>query len=315
MNLHRIFHRPASLSLALGLSALVGGCYGADFDPDASDVFVCALDEECSSSQVCFNGRCVVDEGPALSILGPEPFSRIGFDQTAQLSAFTVTVRGTGLEITDHNTAVEGEGFLQLEIDGVDTVGRIVAGDLSGGLTTPPVDLSGAAVGPHRIRVRAFYGDEKPYANPSATAEAMFFIDDGSPQLGIVEPKSGHIQSRNAPMSVTVAAINWTWQTSNSPLLDGEGHTHLYSLGEYPGCLEADPTSDEFCLFKYLVSVSGQGDPDNPILIHGEIPVEQLDLLPNGDMPLQAGLQDNQHEPVPSPGAIEFDEISIHLRD
>ena len=299
--------------LAAGALAFVAGCYDGQFDPDASGVFLCASNDECPEGQECFNGVCLADEGPALTIQGPEPFQLIAAENTEALSSFTVTIRGSDLVLTDSNQAVEGEGYISLMIDGMDVTGRIVVGDLATGLTTDPQDLSAIAVGPHRLRVRAFYGNGEPYLNPSASTETIFFIDDGTPQVAIVEPRPGQIQATTGPMAVTIAAINWTWNSAGSAVAEREGHTHTYSLPNYPACLTAEPSSDEYCNFKYLGSFSGAGDPANPILLHGEITPDNLELLPLGPQPFQAGLQDNEHEPFPSPDAVEFDEIMIEL--
>jgi hypothetical protein len=301
------------LVLTAGFSFLVA-CYEGEFDPDASSVYACSADDECADGQICFNSVCVSDVGPSLSIIGPEPFQLIAADNTDQLSAFTITVRGSDLTLTDSPQPVDGEGYIEVTVDGEDMLGRIVSGDLASGLTTPPLDISSAGVGPHRIRVRAVYGNDDPYVNPSSVAESIFFIDDGSPQVAVVEPRPGHRQAVDKPMAVTVAAINWTWNSAGSDLADAQGHTHTFSLAEYPGCLAAEPTSDEYCNFKYLGSFSGSGDPANPILIHGEVESEgNLDLLPLGTRPFQAGLQDNAHEPYPSAAAPEFDQVTIEL--
>lgn len=302
-----------SLLIFTGAIALFAGCYDGEFDPDASGVFVCEADDDCPTGQICYDKVCVSDEGPALNIIGPEPFQRIQTDNAEQLAGFTVTIRGSDLMLSDSSQAVEGEGYISLLIDGTDVSGRIVAGDLAGGLTSGPYDLSGFEVGPHRLRVRAFHGDGKPYTNPSAATDGTFFRDDGTPQIAIVEPKPGHIQDVNNPMAVTLAAINWTWNSAGSTLADREGHTHTYSLSAYPGCLAADVASDAYCNYQYLVSISGQGIADNPILIQGEVSPDNLQLLPLGLQPFQAGLQDNEHEPFPDVDAPEYDEIPIEL--
>ena len=304
--------RKSSL-LLIGALSFGASCYYADFDPDASNTFVCVSSDECPNSQECFNGVCVSDEGPSLSVIGPEPYQRVAAGNAEQLAGFTITVRGSGLALSDSSQSTEGSGYIEVSVDGQDQFGRIVAGDLSTGLTTDPIDLSDATVGPHRIDVQAYYGDGKPYGNPSAANGAIFFIDDGSPQLVIVEPAPGHVQRVSEPLQVTVAAINWTWNSANSPLSTLEGHTHVYSLNDYPACLAEDPTSDAYCNFKYLASFSGSGDPDNMLLIHGEVTVDNLELLPFGTQPFQAGLQDNEHEPFPTPQANEFDLVHFEL--
>ncbi len=291
--------RRLTLTLTAGL-AFSTGCYYGFVDPDASGAYVCGATEECPEGQVCFNGTCLSDEGPSLEIFGPEPFSRIASDDTMSLASFNMTLRGSGLTLTDGNAAVEGEGHLRVYIDGDDQFGRIESGNLSSGLNTEAIDITDLAVGPHRIRVRAFYSNGDPYPNPSSSADSMFFVDDGTPQIAIVEPKPGHVQRIDSDMAVTIAAINWTWNAANSPLAENEGHTHVYSLPNYPACLAVEETSDEYCNNFYLASFSTGVDPDNAILMQGVVTVDNLALLSPGTHPFQAGLQSNEHDPFPS---------------
>ena len=298
------------LSAALSFSA---GCYYAEFDPDRSGTFVCGSTDECPEGQLCYGGVCVSDDGPALEISGPEPFTQISVDNLEQLSAFTITVRGSGLNLTDGVSVEEGSGHIRITIDDSDQFGTIVAGNLTQGFNSTPIDISGLPVGPHRIRARAFYGDGTPYSNPSAIADAIFFVDDGSPQIAIVEPRPGHQQRISSPMPIAIAAINWTWNSANSPLAENEGHTHVYSLPNYPQCLQVDPTSSEYCNNFYLQSFSGQGDATNPILLRGEVATDNLMPLGGGTHPFQAGLQTNEHDPFPMASANEFDQVMFQL--
>ena len=105
-----------------------------------------------------------------MSVAAFTPISRIASDDTESLMNFNMTLRGTGLTLTDGNAAVEGEGHLRVYIDGNDQFGRIESGNLTNGLNTDAIDISGLAVGPHRIRVRAFYSNGDPYPNPSSSA-------------------------------------------------------------------------------------------------------------------------------------------------
>ena len=301
---------PLATALLAACATLLPACYSASFDPDASGAFACQVEADCPSEQLCVAGTCVSDEGPRVSISGPEPLSTFAIDDTS-LESFQITVQGTNLALASGTSHEPGLGTLEVRIDGAIVAARVVEGDLATGFTVGPFDLSDEDAGPHRIQVAAHRLDGTPYPNPSALAHSIFFIDDGTPQIAIVEPAPGSAHLRSSPMSVTLGVINYTWKVKGGDDVDGIGHTHVYSNPAYPGCLDRDSESD--CNFLYLVSISGDGNPSDPRTISGKVEAEKLEALPPGPAPLQAGLQSNNHLPYPSDADVEFDAIEILL--
>lgn len=299
-------------TLGTALLLVLSSCYTAEFQPDLSGAYACEVDQDCPVDQTCAAGICVSDDGPHLTISGPEPLTQIPVANTDALTGFQITLQGTGLTLSGGSTHMDGVGVLEVRIDGNIVEPRVESGNLGAGFTVGPFDMSGAEAGPHRIRISAHRLDGMPYPNPSSVADSVFFIDDGNPQVAIMSPPPGSIHSLTQPIPVTIASINYAWKTKGGDDLMGQGHTHVYSNAMYPGCLDASSTDD--CNFLYLVSISGDGDPSDPRMISGEIPVEKLESLSPGPIPLQAGLQTNNHLPFPTEPDIEYDQMEIEVR-
>lgn len=310
----------STLAVGLALAGLgLGGCFSADFDADLSGVYYCQSDSDCESAERCDLFRCVNDEGPQLEIRGPE---EDGDAVDFGMPSLNLTLRGSGIELVEGSQRVEGEGFLRVSIDGEVVGDRIVGGDLeeSPGLAEA-VDISGLAAGAHRIRVQAFYSDESPYENPGATAERLFFLDDGQVHVAILEPAPGSQHRVGETMMLRVRAINFTWKDGEGDVdctqadveagscnmsLD-EGHSHVYTLDNYPECL--DPVDAEAgCNFGYANSL--KPDEDGEDEVSGPL---DFDFGEPGTVTISAGLQYNEHQPFPNPVEIRYDQVEVEI--
>lgn len=311
--------RTASAAAAALLGMGLGGCFTEQFDPDLSGVYYCQADSDCESNEQCELFRCVSDEGPQLEIRGPEEDGdAVDFGD----STMNVTVRGSGLELVEGSGKTEGEGFLRILIDGEQVGNRVVSGNLeqSPGVAES-VDVSGLEPGAHRLRVEAFYSDDTAYENPGASAERLFFLDDGSVHVAILSPAPGSQHRVGETLTMKVRAINFTWKDGEGDLdctqadveagdcnqsLD-EGHTHVYMLDDYPGCL--DPVDAEAgCNFGYVNSLKPEEDGDSEV--SGPL---DFDFPDTGKVMISAGLQYSEHEPFPNPVEVVYDQVEIEI--
>lgn len=317
---------PALAGLVLsGLTA----CYSAEFDPNADEVFVCSLDEECNAGSTCEAGLCVVNEGPELEITGPEPLVALA----EGASTFDLTIRGSSLTLVEPGgEPVEGEGYIEVNIDGLNVLDaveqtQISDGNLATGIVVTGIELPDLTTTIHRVSAQAFRADGTPYLNQNATARQVFFrnkpdplfTDEGGllPQIAVLEPWPGEEIPATEEVTVSVGAINWTWDTPAAggvvkdpadPDTVKEGHTHIYfNLDEasvaqdelpYPECL---PT----CNLNYATTFNpDSAGTDNSKILSGPVPLAE-EFATKPSLNIRVGLQWNDHVPWPAPSNNE----------
>lgn len=319
-------HLSRAALLASGTVAALS-CYSADFDERASGVYSCEADADCSEGYVCDVFACVDDTGPRVQVLGPEPLSRTTFGE-AELE---VTVEVGELTFTQSSGHDEGEGFVQILLDGEVVVTRYDEGDAADGVVVP-VALDGLGPGPHHLTAMAMFGDDVPYPNPSASAHSVFFLDDGSPQAAIVSPAPNSLHLVDRPLEVRVGTINFDMVVSgpachldafeageceglpDPATYDQQGHAHMYLLDDFPACLGGGDGGDD-CVNKYVASVrpKSQEEAENPDGVVGEI--EATSFTDPGIVWLSTGLQYSDHSPYPSIDDPIYDQFQIEIVD
>ena len=292
--------------LTVSLSASVS-CYTATFDDEASGVFACIEDSECQDGFICWNNSCEDDRGPAITVLGPEPLSV--FDSgTAQLE---IAIRGEDLTLSNNfDDAVDGEGYLEVLIDGVAVRSQadgtaITEGDLSDGFTIGAVDIPDPTLVNHRIEVRAYRGDGSRYENPSGTGRQIFFVRDPlvlslgtKPMMAITRPWPGSKLRRGRPVVVELAAVDFTWTNPTgevSPMDFKEGHAHIFfDRDDYPACLPG-------CNGLYVDTLrpANSVETGDPRFLRVN-DLEHKEDQPAGEFIVSAGLQRNNHAACPS---------------
>lgn len=300
----------ALLGLVLGSTA---GCYTAVFDGSADGVFFCSTDDDCSPGQLCAVDRCVSDSGPDIRLTGPEPLSKFAAGEDFTLSVFVV---GSDLDLDEPGPSHrEGAGYLQVRIDGDDMGGPVLSGDISSGVTRELTlgPSTNTTPGLHRIEVQAFRLDGTPYANPSAFTTGLFWVDDGEAHVGIADPWPGTPVSATENLDVEIVSLNFQFiqpDFGEGPIIDGEGHTHVYVDADFPTCLPG-------CLFNYAVGGSLKPPGSEPATtVSGPIDLP-ASLMGNEDprtLPLTASLNYSEHYPVPatSTDGPEWDDASIY---
>lgn len=313
--------RSSLLALSLGFVTVgVVGCYTIDFDEALSDVYYCLDSSECGDSQACWQFRCVDDRGPQVEITGPEPLQNLAFGSTTITANYNIT----DFTISDSNESVEGQGKVEVSIDGTDLSAISV---IAGGAE---LDISSLTPGAYRLRARAVRGDETPYENPSASAYTVFYVEDQDPtrpQIAIVWPTPNHVHILGEPLDVVVAARNFTfdetgtdcriddgcdpWANPDAPEcmftcdLDPNGHTHVYLLDNYPECLTASPS----CNGDYALSLRTAESTATQAV--ATIPEDRFTEA--GTFTFTAALQYNDHLPYPNTDFVFFDQITIEV--
>jgi hypothetical protein len=313
------------LALPLGLAtAGLVGCYTVDFDESLADVYYCQSDDQCGENQACWEFRCVDDSGPQVEITGPERLQNLPFGTASLTANFNVR----DFTYSDSNEKVEGQGKVEISVMGTDI--SMVLFVEEGAV----LDISSLEPGAHRVRVRALHGDDSPYKNPSATAHAVFFIEDENPdrpQVAIVEPPPGYVHMLGEPLEVTVATRKFQYvQSGDDCFIDAgcdpwgpdaqlclpatcdpvpNGHSHIYMLPDYPGCL-LDAAS---CNTDYALSLREFVDPEGSgSEVTATIPADRFEEA--GTFTFSASLQYNNHFPYPNPEFIVFDQITIEVK-
>lgn len=229
---------------------LIAGCFTADLDPDKSGVFACNADADCPDGRTCINARCETD-APAVEIRNPEDEQRfdIAGAGVGEMREVAVSIAGT-LELVDpatNDAHVSGEGHIVLFVDGAETM-TITSGPFSAGISIG-VQVANVA-GPHRVAIVARRNDGLDYDNPEATFTRLFWVDDGTPLVGIKAPwPNAGFGLDPQSIDVRVTTINFSFEAP-SPLGMNEpdrGHAHIYYDALFPACL-----SDAVCDAGYL---------------------------------------------------------------
>lgn len=315
--------------LGLGLGA---GCYGVEFDEEASDAYYCQTDSDCGPTQSCAQFRCVDDTGPALRLTGPEPLTPFEPSTTS----IDVVFDASGLNLVESNDRVEGDGRVAISLDGEE----LAIADTDVLSLALPSDI---APGAHQLSVQAVYGTGEAYTNPSSSDFVTFYITDGiRPQVAVVEPGHGHVHVAGEPLNVAAAVRNFTyvengtdcfWAEDCDPFAEGavceqsgemctadgepseDGHSHAYldvegdDDDDYPGCLLSATTP---CNLRYALSMrlsdNIEGDADE---VSGVIPGDRFDEP--GPVTLSISLQYNNHDTYPNEAFVIYDQVTIEV--
>ena len=293
--------RVAPWALAFSASA-TAGCYLAEFDEEADGIFTCQADDDCGPAFTCVRSFCISDEGPSVTIDGPEESSVFDADQAV---VFPLALRGSDLDLDEPNGTHEpGRGYLVVEVDGEALPDLVISGSLDGSVTET-LDLGLMEGGFHRLRVKAFGLDNEPYTNPSAVADVGIWVNDGEPHIGVRSPWPGDTFTAGAEMDVEVVSLNCTFIDPNLAASDRvddpvpEGHTHIYldrregveGTLDYPDCLPE-------CNFDYAGGGSIKPDGEaGQTRVNGtllQVPSE------SGSLKLTASFNYTGHFPYPS---------------
>lgn len=303
---------------AFFLSALAG-CYGGQFDGAAAGVFACSTDDECPSTQICLLDICVVDDAPELTVLGPEPLQAFSTDSTS----FSLTLANTKAEpfILGEPGDPAADGYVRVWVDG-EEITPIVSGNLAESVNVTGISIPEPTVGAHRIRALIFDSSGKPFPNPSTVADRLFWVahPDERPMIAIRKPFP---RWDDVPLVVTdqlivgeefqveVAAHHIEWHNPvDDDRTEGQGHTHVFALDGYPGCLPG-------CNYSYMASLkpSASSGIDDRIV---DGPAAMLLPTEPGPRTLSAGLQHNNHFPYGADTDKEadwdpsFDDALVH---
>ena len=316
-----------ALCAAFGLGATVS-CYTVDFDENQADVFYCQSNDDCGSSQACWQFRCVDDTGPVATLTNPEKLNPF---QNGEAS-LSVNYSFENFTVSDSASVVEGQGRVLVSVDGTSIEQFVESPD---GVN---LDISSLAPGAHRVKIQAVRGDNTPYTNPSATAHQVFYIMDENPdrpQVAIVFPYPGYKHIVGEPLEVIVAARNfefleagedcivddgcdpWAIDVMNPDVppeclpdtceLVNAGHPHVYVQDDYPGCLDNEVS----CSGSYLDSL--RPAPEGAV-VNGQVLSKVVlgdRFQEAGELTFSVGLQYNAHEPFPNKDFIVFDQITI----
>ena len=297
------------LSVALvpaGCLAVLIGCYSIDFDETKSGVYYCTTDTDCGASQACFQFRCVDDSGPQVLVTGPESLQNFAFGTATLTANYTID----NFTISDANANVEGQGKVKVSVVGTDieVTSIIEAG--------AEIDISSLEPGAHHLLVQAVYGDGTPYENPSASAYAVFFVEDENPQrpqIALVYPPPGYIHTVGEALPITVAVRNFMLQDMGTDCRIDEGcdpwgpdaamclpecavvpagHPHVYMLDNFPACLSDSPTcnGDYALSLRTAESEGGVSSSTIPATLFTE----------PGTVTLSTSIQYNDHLPYPN---------------
>ena len=231
------------------------GCYAADFDTDASAVFVCSQDEECPLGQACAEGLCreLADlRGPSLAITSPAPLKVFAPGDGNLPLGF----EGQDLLLAADESEEARAGYVEVYLDGA-LIDAVTAGDIEAGLeiASIPVPTTG---GLHHIVLSARHLDGERFDNPEAESHVAFWVDDGLEHVAIVEPPPGaRFESEGARVQVEIASLNFTlvnpgFIAPGEPPSAPEGYVHIYVDADVPTCLPA-------CNFDYQSSIIPAG--------------------------------------------------------
>jgi len=329
--------RTISLFGAIAGATLTAGCYAAEFDPNTDQVFQCFIDDDCTADATCESRVCVLDEGPEIEITGPEFLSALDEGVTT----FSLTLRGSGLTLVEPGgEAVEGEGYIEVMIDGARILSAIEDNEISDGsaplatgITVDDVLLPDLDRTVHRVTAQAFKADGTPYPNRSATARHLFFrnVADAAftdknglaPQIAVLEPWPGQEIPATEAVTIAVAAINWDWAPpttsaeKTAPDAEKTGHTHIYfnrdrgsvpDADVYPDCLPS-------CNLEYATTFNpDSAGTDNSQVLRGQVPLSE-EFATQAELDVQVALQWNDHVPYPAPSNSTDDWEDFPLLD
>lgn len=302
--------RPSTL-LLLG-AGLFTGCYSAAFDSGANGVFACEDTSECPDNMECVLRVCVADDGPQLKINGPEgPFQAFA-PGTTEFDLAVVDSSNQSFVLGEPGT---GDGYVRIWLDG-EEIAPITEGDLAQGFGRNGVTIPAPVVGVHRVRVIVVDPAGEPIFSPGASADRVFFVseeppmgEEPTPQVAILKPfpkwNDAPLTVRDyfevaTPFELEIASNDFDWtDPSGTDHVDGQHHTHVYLISEYPDCLPGC-NNDYVASLKPSASVSNNAD-----IVDGEagatLPTEPTRLR------VTAGLQWNSHTPFPAPSLMEDD--------
>jgi hypothetical protein len=289
----RLALRRASRLLAAGLLGCLGGCYTAELDEGADNLYVCVSADDCAEGDNCVDGLCTSSPpNPVLTISQPEEGT--SFPAGAELT-IRVRLSGSDLQLAPTGEDRDGEGFVRVFVDG-EVVEEFTTGDLSSGLETE-ITLTAPEQGLHRIRARAFRRDGRPYTAPVSTSDVVVWVDDGvSPYIGIRRPWPGDQLPVTEPVETEVICLRCRFVDPmvSDPRVPGpppEGHVHVFfNLADFPQCLPD-------CNFDY---------PDGGTLVPSGAPVTSVSGavssagISPGDLVIDASYHFTGHVPVPA---------------
>ncbi len=278
--------------LTFGITASAG-CYSAEIDPSLEDVFACDIDESdpeadpaaedpgCPDGFFC-NGTSCVAALPRLQLVSPEPNAIVDPD------GFTISIRGTGLNLAPLGTGESGDGLVRVTLDGESI--DVTSGALSGGIA-----IDGFAApsepGGHRIELQALRPDGMPYENTGATVREVFFVDDGEPHIIITAPWPNAEFDLDSPLvEFAVASLNVDLAPSDRGHVCGQGHAHVYYDREIPSCIEDAQGCDE--LYIAVVAPTLEEGPRAQANTAAELPASG-----ETSATLTAVLRQNDHDP------------------
>ena len=236
--------RLVPLALMTGAAA---ACYSAEFDEDASGLYICEADSDCGDNFRCFEGLCLLDEGPKITVLGPEFLQQF----QAGSSVFPFSFRATDLTLVEPGGPDDGQsGYIEVFLDGepLTDVNPITSGPITTGIQLD-ADAGVALRGGHRLEAKVFRPDGTQYTNPSAFGRSIFFVENGShtvpgtsneaelPLAVITSPWPGDVIDRDEDLRLEVSTLNWTWVDASEPEPAVQGHAHVYfDIPDYPAC-------------------------------------------------------------------------------
>lgn len=251
----------------------IAGCYAADFDTDASAVFVCSQDDECPLGQACSEGLCQATadlRGPSLAITSPAPLKVFSPGDGNLPLAF----EGQDLLLAADESEEARAGYVEVYLDGA-LVDAVTAGDLEAGLELASIPVP-ATGGLHHVVLSARHQDGERFDNPEADAHVAFWVDDGREHVAIVEPPPGaRFESDGARVQVEIASLNFTlvnpgFVAPGEPPAAPEGYVHIYVDADVPSCLPA-------CNFDYQSSIIPPG-----LARVNQMTADQYLVLPDG---------------------------------
>lgn len=282
--------RLVPLALMTGAAA---ACYSAEFDEDASGLYVCEADSDCGDNFRCFEGLCLLDEGPKITVLGPEFLQ----DFAEGSSVFPFSFRASELTLVEPGAPDDDgqSGYIEVFLDGepLTDVNPITSGPITSGIQLD-ADAGVALRGGHRLEAKVFRPDGTQYTNPSAFGRSIFFVRNGDhevpgsenlpgatgpttaelPLAVITSPWPGDVVDRDEDLRLEVSTLNWTWvdASENDPRV--QGHAHVYfDIPDYPACqpncnlLYRDtlqPSTSEQVDARTLAVPIGLGESDGP---------------------------------------------------
>lgn len=299
--------RLVPLALMTGAAA---ACYSAEFDEDASSLYICESDSDCGEAFSCFEGLCVLDDGPKITILGPE--DRQPFDEGS--SVFPFSFRGTDLTLVEPGAPDDGQsGYIEVFLDGepLTDVNPITSGPIASGIALD-ADAGVALRGGHRLEAKVFRPDGTQYTNPSAFGRSVFFVRNGNhvvpgtendpqpvtaelPLAVITSPWPGDTIDRDEDLTLEVSTLNWTWVDASDGAEAVQGHAHVYfDIPDYPEC-----QPDCNLLYRDTLQPSTSTEVDNTTL---SVPIGLGEGDgPDGSLRVSITLHKSDHTVYPNP--------------